>query len=237
MKTTPVLIAIGLSLLFTMTIAGAAPRLIIMSGQSNMVKLNVEEYFTPLVEEALSGDEIVVVKEAEGGQPIRRWYRDWKPWQGISKDEAGPIGDLYDSLMVSVKPHLNPETPYASVTLVWMQGERDAKPIENSQAYGENLKGLIDQFRADLGRPDLMVVVGRINQFGIDDPKRPGWETVRQAQVSVAENDPLTEWVNLDDLGKGLHYDREGYEKMGERFAETAAKLIRESAASTGQTR
>ncbi len=216
-----------LCLLLTVATTMAESRLFILSGQSNMVKLNADKYFTPLIKEALPGDEIIVVKEAEGAQSISRWYRKWKPWAGRSKKEkTEPVGDLFDSLMSAVKAASPPGKTYASVTLIWMQGEADARPVENSRAYASNLKGLIAQFREELHRPDLMVVLGRINRFGIGDSKKPGWEAVREAQVSVAESDPLVEWVDLDDLGKDLHYDREGYEKMGERFAEKAIGLL-----------
>lgn len=58
----------------------------------------------------------------------------------------------------------------------------------------------------------------------------PDWDRLRQAQVNVATTDPLVDWVDTDDLnGKmnGLHYDRDGYKKLGTAFAEKAVKQLR----------
>ena len=78
--------------------------LFILSGQSNMVGLKPEESFTPAVESYFGKDHVIVVKYAVGGQPIRRWYRNWKPLEG-DEPEAQP--DLYDSLMLYQAEHLS----------------------------------------------------------------------------------------------------------------------------------
>ena len=59
-----------------------AVRLFILSGQSNMAGLNPDVSFTPAVKAAIPADEVIVVKSAQGGQPIRRWYKDWKAPEG-----------------------------------------------------------------------------------------------------------------------------------------------------------
>ena len=73
--------------------------LFILSGQSNMKSLNPEESFTPKIESEFEKENVIVVKEALGGQPIRRWYKDWKPLKG-NEPKAQP--DLYDTLMTKV---------------------------------------------------------------------------------------------------------------------------------------
>ena len=52
--------------------------LFILSGQSNMVGLKPEESFTPIIEKKYGKEKIIIVKDAKGGQPIRRWYKEWK---------------------------------------------------------------------------------------------------------------------------------------------------------------
>lgn len=73
--------------------------LFILSGQSNMAGLRPEESFTPAIEGEFVRENVIVIKDARGGQPIRRWYKDWKPLEG-NEPEAQP--DLYDSLMTKV---------------------------------------------------------------------------------------------------------------------------------------
>ncbi|MBP89193.1 MAG: acetyl xylan esterase [Planctomycetaceae bacterium] len=62
--------------------------LFILSGQSNMARLELNESFTPTVIKEFGKDNVIVVKDAKGGQPIRRWYKKWKPAIAAS-DAAG----------------------------------------------------------------------------------------------------------------------------------------------------
>jgi len=50
--------------------------LFILSGQSNMAGLQPAESFTPAVEKTFGKEKVIVVKSGQGGQPIRRWYKD-----------------------------------------------------------------------------------------------------------------------------------------------------------------
>ena len=51
---------------------------------------------TPTVTAKFGAENVIVVKDAQGGQPIRRWYKQWKPEGGKKPDGNG---DLYDRLM------------------------------------------------------------------------------------------------------------------------------------------
>ena len=74
--------------------------LFILSGQSNMAGLDPNLSFTPAVEGEFGKENVVIVKDAQGGQPIRRWFKQWKPSEG---DEPKATGDLYDRLMLKIK--------------------------------------------------------------------------------------------------------------------------------------
>ena len=65
--------------------------LFILSGQSNMAGLRPEESFTPTIESEFGEENVIVIKDALGGQPIRRWYKNWKPLVG---DEPKAQPDL-----------------------------------------------------------------------------------------------------------------------------------------------
>jgi len=223
-----------LSLLFL--VAGLTPanaadkkvRLFVLSGQSNMAGLDPRVSFTPAVEKEFAGDEVIVVKHAIGGQPIRRWYKQWQLPAGATEGKtAGKNGDLYDQLIQAVTKALGGRKP-DSVAFVWMQGERDAKAGWQA-AYYEALRGTIGQLRADLKHPDIAVVVGRLSDHLKNDA---GWDAVRAAQEKLATDEPLGAWVDTDDLNdvKGkddLHYTKEGYAELGRRFAARASELIR----------
>jgi hypothetical protein len=220
--------------LFSLTLIGTAvadkgPHLFILSGQSNMAGLDPNISFTPAVEEAFGKDNVTVIKDAQGGQPIRRWYKEWKPAGG---DKADGTGDLYDRLMKKVTPAIEGKK-YSTVTFVWMQGERDARE-KHGDVYAASMRGLIDQLARDLDREKIHFVIGRLSDFDMDDKKYPHWTMVRKAQVEVAEADPLGAWVDTDDLNnKGnkddLHYTKDGYQTLGQRFADAAIELIKKN--------
>lgn len=129
------------------TAEGAKLRVFILSGQSNMVGLNPDVSFTPAVKKAFPNDEIIVVKDAMGGQPIKRWYKQWPPAKngapvaadkpakkgarpaatakGNKQPAAKPAinGDLYVRLMSRVRPAMQGEK-VDTVSFVWMQGRR-----------------------------------------------------------------------------------------------------------------
>jgi len=41
-----------------------------------MAGLQPAESFTPSVEKTFGKEKVIVVKSGQGGQPIRRWYKD-----------------------------------------------------------------------------------------------------------------------------------------------------------------
>jgi hypothetical protein len=210
-------------------------RLFVLSGQSNMAGLDPQVSFTPAVEKEFAGDEVIVVKHAVSGQPIRRWYKKWQLPAGAAPGNgpAGRNGDLYDQLLEKVKEALGEKKP-ASVAFVWMQGERDAKAGWQA-AYYEALRGTVEQLRGDLGQKDIAVVVGRLSDHLKGDA---AWDSVRAAQEKIAEGEPWGAWVDTDDLNdagdrNGLHYHKAGYAELGRRFAARASELVRKREAAT----
>jgi len=228
MKFLPTLV----SILFITTatlFATDGKHLFILSGQSNMVGLKPEVTFTPALEEAFGKERIIVVKDAQSGCPIRGWVKDWKPAPGITAPrDKPPLGKLYDRLMDKVRPAIEGEQ-IATVTFLWMQGERDAKE-GHGKVYEQSFRSLLGQLKKDLGRDDVAFVIGRISDHSLKtEGKHPHWPLVRDAQVKLGESDPLGAWVDTDDLnggGDSLHYGAAGYRKLGERFAEAAIRLV-----------
>ena len=63
--------------------------LFILSGQSNMARFKPELWFTPGINDALGEDNVIVSFYAQGGQPISKWYREWKSSKGETDPDAG----------------------------------------------------------------------------------------------------------------------------------------------------
>ena len=226
---------------FVTTEAADKPvHLFILSGQSNMAGMNPKVGFEPEAAALFPDPTVKYIKVARGGQPIRLWVENWNeiakqhgidPEKARAKDKQKgtvyyqPILDQFGALL---EQHPNP----ASVTFCWMQGERDAK--ENlDAAYADSLDQLIENLRRDLKQPEMNFVIGRLSDFGKSD-NQP-WESVRKAQVKVADGDPRGAWVDCDDLNNkekngemrdDLHYTKEGYELLGRRYVRQAKALI-----------
>ncbi len=228
-------LAVALIVLLASEVVASADdgvHLFVLSGQSNMQGHRPQEAFTPAVTEALGESNVLVVQDALGGQPILRWYKEWKSPDGNSPNKTG---DLYDRLMNKVNQAIEGKT-LVSVTFIWMQGERDAK-MKWGPVYEESLRGLHRQFSKDLDRKDVNFVIGRLSDFDMDNRRYPHWTMVRDIQVKVANSNPRFAWVDTDDLNDGknrsgksiendLHYSGEGYKTLGKRFAESALVLI-----------
>ena len=210
-----------------------AIHLFILSGQSNMVGLDPSEDFTPTVAAAFGATNVVVVKDAHGGQPIRRWVKDWT---GPDGSQPKKVGDLYDRLLGKVRAAVEGRS-IATVTLVWMQGERDARE-RLAGVYGASLGALVEQVSTDLGHDDVHCVIGRLSDFDLENARYPHWSEIRRVQVEFADTHRCCAWVDTDDLNDGvnqkgkaiendLHYSVRGYRLLGERFANAAIALLR----------
>lgn len=211
-----------------------AVHLILLSGQSNMANMDPARVFTPEVAKYLGAENVVVVKVAQKGQPIRRWYKKWK----VTEDQnPAEIGDLYAQLIEQAEKALNGR-PIKSVTLVWMQGERDAKEFL-SDHYEEAFLGILEQLKSDLGVKEVNYIIGRISDSGLG---RKDWDKIREIQVKLGEAGPRSAWVNTDDLNdnnkrsdgttlKGtnnLHYSEEGYDRLAKRYVEKVKERVKD---------
>ena len=209
--------------------------LFILSGQSNM-RQPLPESFEAAVSKVFGKDHVTVATFSVPSQPIRQWCRNWAPPEGVpfkpAPDET--YGALYDKLMASVRKAAG-DKRFATVTMVWMQGEADGQ-AGLGVVYERSFLGIIDQLKADLKRDDIFFVVGRINDH--HNPKEGnGRELVREAQVKLGTNNPRGAWVDTDDLNTGInpwcgyevdgeHFPNPGYRVLGQRFARAACKQI-----------
>jgi len=212
--------------------APVGKHLFILSGQSNMGGLDPNISFVPAVEKAFGAERVIVVKDALGGQPIRRWDKGWsKPIQG----KAIVGGDLYVRLMKKVGVAIKGQK-IDSVTFVWMQGERDAKE-SLADEYTASFGRVLAQVQSDLKITELRFVIGRLSDFDMTNDRYPQWTPIRDIQVALAKKNPLGAWVDTDDLNDGvnrkgkqikndLHYSVNGYKTLGQRFADAAIQLV-----------
>ena len=227
MKSLVLTILLSLSCLHV-TADDVGKHLFLLSGQSNMKRFQHKQFFIPAVQAAYGADNVIVIKNAQGGQPISKWYKAWTSGKGEKPEKTG---ELYDSLIKNIKEE-TAGIKIKSVTFIWMQGEADAK-AGNVDVYAKSLRGLLGQLEKDLKRKDINIIIGRLSDFGLKNRSNPKWGEMRKVQMKLADENPRACWVNTDDLnGKknSLHYVRpEGYRKLGERYVEAAKKLINDN--------
>lgn len=211
--------------------------LFILSGQSNMAHLELATDFLPEAQALLPGAEVVCLKVAVVGEPIRRWLPEWDQIAATAqlgqRNEQGPV--YYEQILAEFQKLQARHPAFASITLCWMQGERDAK-TGLAAAYERALTKLIANLRRDLRHPAMNVVIGRLSDHAPGEELQAGWDAVRAAQVNIARQDPHGAWIDTDDLndkmqdGKpldDLHYTKAGYALFGQRLARQGVRLIR----------
>ena len=232
----PILFVAVLGFASTSPAADKPVHIFILSGQSNMAGMNPKLGFEPEAKELFADAEVVYIKIAQGGQPIRFWVNQWNDIaekHGLNaKLSEGGRKDFYAQILQKYKALKERYPNPRSVTFCWMQGERDARE-KLSSAYSDALTQLIKNLRSDLQHPEMNFVIGRLSDFGKDDNTH--WQHVRKVQVDVAAKDPRGAWVDCDDLNdkekngvkrNDLHYTKEGYELLGRRYVRQAKAMI-----------
>lgn len=211
--------------------------LFILSGQSNMT-VGLKAGFVQTVKMAFGEEDVTVVHHSKSGRGIRFWDKDYTfpdayriPGKDVSPSERTKQqhGQEYGPLIEKVQAVFS-GTTYDTVTFIWMQGESDGKR-GLAPVYAQSFGRLLGRLKKDLNRDDIRFVMGRINDAHMDNPH---WTAMREAQVKLAESNDDGVWIDTDDLAErenDVHFPKENYPVLGERFAMKAIELIRERSA------
>lgn len=161
---------------------------------------------------ALAGESerrIILVPCAKGGSAIGQWTP--------STDRA----TLYGSCLARVS-EAAPRGRLAG--LLWYQGETDAERPDRAAAWASNFTQVVQAFRADIGAPDLKVLVVGLGDRPLTGPyagRFGSWAVVQGAQASLA----LPNHVHVSAAGlpmneDQLHLSTAGQIALGRRMAE-----------------
>lgn len=221
--------------------ASAAPKktgkhLFILSGQSNMTG-GLKAGFSKTVEDTFGEDKVAVVHHSKSGRGIRFWDKDYTfpdgyrfPGKGVPSERSKQQhGQEYGPLIGKVREAFNGKQ-YDTITFVWMQGESDGMRGLGA-VYEKSFLRLLGRMKTDLERKDIGFVIGRINGSNLSDPH---WTAMREVQVKLAEDADHGAWIDTDDLSEakdGVHFPKENYPILGQRFAKKAIELIRKRSA------
>jgi hypothetical protein len=170
-----------------------------------------EVQFAIAFRQANPGEELRIVKQAEGGTGLRmdpaQWAYDWSP---------GSDSELFDRAAQAIRDASAAAGGRRPDAVFWGQGEEDANQAGWAGAYGQNLQALFAAIRAEwLGDPN-----GKIGFFQIGTTP-PYADAVRRGQQYVDEQDPNAasfDTAGFPMQGDSLHYAPEGLRMVGAEF-------------------
>lgn len=151
------------------------------------------------------GSEIGLVVNARGGTSIEQWQK------GYTGDNDY---DLYENTLDRIKKAGNDGTIKG---ILWHQGESNQS---RASTYMESLINLVQDYRNDLGTPELYFVAGQIGPWrrssvGINNVIKQIPEQISNA--SYVASDGLTP-LNADSSDP--HFDSRSQQILGERYAQ-----------------
>lgn len=161
----------------------------------------------------IPGAKVGMVNVARGGTSITAWQKT----SGLS-DET-----LYGAMVKRVRAA---STLGQVRALVWIQGEGDTIPANaaTAQIYDQYLAALVSNLRADLGLPNLPVIIAGLgNNTHADMADYPNWSLVRSKQIAAAAAIQNSVYVNMSDVTLTynlVHYNVPGYNTLAARMAQ-----------------
>lgn len=192
-------------------------------GQVDLVSVDADAGFGPALAFATALIErrpdmaVGLIPCARGGSSIAQWRRSLS-------DRT-----LYGSCLKRVRAA---STMGEVAGLLFYQGEADAiDPALYGESelfpgdWGTRFAGLVVDWRADLGEPDLPVIYAQIGRQTAPEVLI-NWAVVREQQAAVEL--PRCTMIVTDDLAlqDAVHLTPEGYRIVGERFAEAYLALV-----------
>ncbi len=148
---------------------------------------------------------------AVGGTPLKRWVKG---------------ADLYEKAVSRAR--LAKEAGVLKGVL-WHQGEAETNNKDSAESYQARLAQMFKDLRADLGQPDLPIVVGQLGEFLSNSPEKyPFLDTVRDAikqMPTAAPHVGYADSAGLTDKGDKLHFNADSQREFGVRYAKAMALL------------
>lgn len=159
--------------------------------------------FAKLLKKEL-GYPIGLLQTALGGSPLKAW-------------NPAEDGRLYRNMLSTVR-----EAGGLVKGVVWYQGCNDCYPGEY-ESYGVRFRQMVDQWRADLGEPELPFSTVQLNRYtGIDTKEEDdqAWGLVREHQRQAARDVPHVTVIPAIDcpLSDEVHNSPAGNLLIGERM-------------------
>jgi hypothetical protein len=146
-----------------------------------------------------------LISLAVGGTPIAKWVKGGEYYNGIL--HAAAVARQHGVVK----------------GILWHQGEHDAIFNHTAVAYGDNLKGLINDLRMDLNDVELPFLIGGFGEALSSNRNHSYSETVSNRLKYVGTTFHRCAYVRAFDLpftGDHIHFTTESQRILGGRYAE-----------------
>jgi hypothetical protein len=167
------------------------------------------------------GVEVGLVPVARGSTSIHEWRRD------LSRQT------LYGSMVARAREASDAGT---LTGLLWYQGETDVADPQALETWPRDFAQLVSDIRADLGRPNLPVVMTVIGP-GRSGETSPAWAAFQAMQEAMALP-PNVARVSARDLAVSdgdIHLTTSSYVVLGRRYARAMHGLVEAPAVAGAQ--
>lgn len=209
-------------------------------------RFGIELSFSERLHELFPNWNIALVKYSRAGSSIDSAAADkFGCWEPDFRDKNGI--NQYDHFLTAIRSafstddidHDGIKDTLIPAGIVWMQGESDGVFTEEiALRYKNNLKRMIDLFRAALRSDDLPVIIGRISDSKQDNDGLV-WNygyIIRQAQADFVQQDGYSALVTSTDnyqYSDKYHYNSAGYIDLGKQFADAFRSLTEKTGLSS----
>ncbi len=156
-------------------------------------------------------NEIGLVVNARGGTSIEEWQK------GYAGDNDY---DLYENTLERIKSAANDGVIKG---IIWHQGESDQS---RSYSYMDSLIKLVQDYRNDLGMPELYFVAGQIGDW------RSSSELINKVMEQIPDRISNASYVVSDGLtplfgdNSDPHFDSRSQQVLGKRYAQEVLRKV-----------
>ena len=179
-------------------------------------------------------DRVAFVKHGEAGVGATMQL-GWNPDLGGGQGPGQIYSDFLDKTNKALSFLANDGHSFEVSGVFFAQGNRDTSPNEDggnaAVEYEANFSNFTNALRNEFETPNLPIVFGQLGDFAInhENPiRRRNVRLVRDAQASVAANDPWASMVVTDDISKldHAHFDAAGQIDFGQRLGNAYLELV-----------
>ena len=159
-------------------------------------------------------------------------YPDWEigfipcAVSGSRLEQWEPGAELFEKALADTKKALCCMEGEI-VSILWHQGEADAKTAERANSYSRRFRRTIEVFRKELNCADLPIIAGELGHFLKNNNDCKYYEVVNEALKNNADEFVSASGLTDNDRKDNTHFDTLSLRKFGARYSEKFLKIMK----------